>query len=312
MLESFLHARGRDYRFQMSSPVTAFDACWRLSPHLAWGTISMREVAQETWKRIKSLKDRDDHNSKKWRASLISFMGRQHWHCHFMQKLEDEPRLEFENLHPLYDGLRPDIADSEKLQAWIEGKTGYPFVDACMRALHQHGWINFRMRAMLMSFASYHLWLPWRATGLHLARQFVDYEPGIHWSQVQMQSGTTGINTIRVYNPIKQGIDQDPSGAFVRAYVPELYEVPDAFIHEPWKWMGRSTSSYPRPIVDQGLAAKAAKEAIYALRKKAGHYEEALGIVAKHGSRRAGIPMTGRKPQARSKGARPAQLLLDL
>ena len=312
MLESFLSVRGRDYRFQMSSPVTAFDACSRLSPHLAWGTISMREVAQDTWKRINALKDRDDAISKKWRASLISFMGRQHWHCHFMQKLEDEPRLEFENLHPLYDGLRPDNAEPEKLQAWLDGKTGYPFADACMRALNQHGWINFRMRAMLMSFASYHLWLPWRATGLHLARQFVDYEPGIHWSQVQMQSGTTGINTIRVYNPIKQGIDHDPSGAFIRAYVPELQDVPDAFIHEPWTWMGGSTLSYPRPIVDQALAAKAAKEAIYALRKKAGHSEGARGIAAKHGSRRAGIPMTGRKPQAQSKAARSAQLLLDL
>lgn len=310
-LDSFLHVRGRDYRFQMSSPVTAFDACSRLSPHLTWGTISMREVFQETRKRLNALKDRSDPISKKWSASLISFMGRQHWHCHFIQKLEDEPRLEFENLHPLYDGLRPDEPDPAKLQAWIKGSTGYPFVDACMRALNQHGWINFRMRAMLMAFASYHLWLPWRVTGLHLARQFVDYEPGIHWSQVQMQSGTTGINTIRVYNPIKQGLDHDPSGAFVRAYVPELRDVPDAFIHEPWKWMGGSTIAYPSPIVDHALAAKAAKEAIYGLRKRAGHYEEARAIAAMHGSRRSGIPMTGRKDQARSKRAQSSQLLLD-
>jgi len=72
------------------------------------------------------------------------------------------------------------------------------FVDACMRALIQTGWINFRMRAMLVSFSSYHLWLHWREPGLHLARVFTDYEPGIHWSQVQMQSGTTGINTLRI------------------------------------------------------------------------------------------------------------------
>ncbi|MFX9042693.1 FAD-binding domain-containing protein, partial [Acinetobacter baumannii] len=86
-----------------------------------------------------------------------------------------EPRIEFENLHLAYDGLRPTQADAARLAAWAEGRTGYPFIDACMRALDRHGWIKFRMRAMLMSFASYHLWLPWRETGLHLARRFVDY-----------------------------------------------------------------------------------------------------------------------------------------
>ena len=310
-LNSFLGERGRDYRFQMSSPVTAFDACSRLSPHLTWGTISMREVAQATSQRIRAISHLDDPASRSWRASLISFMGRQHWHCHFMQKLEDEPRLEFENLHRAYDGMRPDVADPQRLAAWCAGETGFPFIDACMRALHHHGWINFRMRAMLMSFASYHLWLPWRDSGLHLARQFVDYEPGIHWSQVQMQSGTTGINTMRVYNPVKQGIDQDPTGAFVRAHVPELAAVPDAFIHEPWRWPGASTLRYPPPIVDHAAAAKAARDALYALRRGSGHRDAAREIAAKHGSRKAGIPMTGRKVKVAPKVADASQLTLD-
>ncbi len=310
-LESFLGERGRDYRFQMSSPVTAFDACSRLSPHLTWGTISMREVAQATSKRIRAISHLNDSASKKWRASLISFMGRQHWHCHFIQKLEDEPRLEFENLHRAYDGLRPDIADPQRLAAWCAGETGFPFIDACMRALHQHGWINFRMRAMLMSFASYHLWLPWRDSGLHLARQFIDYEPGIHWSQVQMQSGTTGINTMRVYNPVKQAIDQDPTGAFVRAHVPELATVPDGFIHEPWRWPGAATLCYPPPIVDHAAAAKAARDALYARRKSSGHREAAREIASKHGSRKSGIPMTGRQIKANSKATDASQLTFD-
>ena len=311
-LAGFLGERGRDYRFRMSSPVTAFEACSRLSPHLTWGTISMREVAQASVNRIREIKYQNDPAAKNWRASLISFMGRLHWHCHFMQKLEDEPRLEFDNLHRGYDGVRPDIADLSKLDAWCTGQTGFPFIDACMRALDQHGWINFRMRAMLMSFASYDLWLPWRASGLHLARQFVDYEPGIHWSQVQMQSGTTGINTMRVYNPVKQGLDQDPTGAFIRRLVPELEGVPDAFIHEPWKWSGASSLAYPPPIVDHATAAKAAKDALYALRKGAGYQELARKIVTKHGSRKAGTPATGRKPKAKAKGVQTDQLALDL
>jgi deoxyribodipyrimidine photo-lyase len=289
MLDSFLNERGREYRYQMSSPVTAFDASSRLSPHLTWGTISMREVAQASWARLRELKQSAQHEAKSWRASIISFCARQHWHCHFMQKLEDEPRIEFENLHRAYDGLRPDTVDVDRLDAWQKGNTGFPFIDACMRALNQHGWINFRMRAMLMSFASYHLWLPWRESGLHLARKFVDYEPGIHWSQVQMQSGTTGINTMRIYNPVKQGYDQDPAGIFVRSFVPELKAVPDIFLHEPWLWPGAADLCYPDPIVDHVAAAKAARETLYAVRKTADHKISARRIVEKHGSRKSGL-----------------------
>lgn len=315
-LDSFLNERGREYRYQMSSPVTAFDASSRLSPHLTWGTISMREVAQASWARMRDLKLSDAHDTKSWRASMISFSGRQHWHCHFMQKLEDEPRIEFENLHRAYNGIRPDTADAARLEAWSSGNTGFPFIDACMRALNSHGWINFRMRAMLMSFASYHLWLPWRESGLHLARKFVDYEPGIHWSQVQMQSGTTGINTMRIYNPVKQGHDQDPAGIFVRAFVPELNAVPDAFLQEPWLWPNAVDLPYPAPIVDNAKAAKAARDALYVIRKSPTHKAAARKIVDKHGSRKTGMPMTGQGHRAHPKSAKPkpantAQISMD-
>ena len=311
-LASFLNERGRNYRYQMSSPVTAFGASSRLSPHLTWGTISMREVAQASWARMQALKLSNAPDSRSWRASMHAFAGRQHWHCHFMQKLEDEPRLEFENLHRAYDGLRPAVADAQRLSAWSDGVTGFPFIDACMRALNQHGWINFRMRAMLMSFASYHLWLPWRDSGLHLARKFVDYEPGIHWPQVQMQSGTTGINAMRIYNPVKQGYDHDPEGAFVRAHVPELSTVPSAFIHEPWRWEGAASLPYPAPIVDNIAAAKAAREALHTIRKSTGHKADARKIVVKHGSRKAGMPITGQKRRQKAKPAGGSQLVLDL
>jgi deoxyribodipyrimidine photo-lyase len=310
-LDSFLYQRGKDYRFQMSSPRTAFDASSRLSPHLTWGTISMREVAQASWARMRELKADAAPAAKSWRASMISFSGRQHWHCHFMQKLEDEPRIEFENLHRAYDGVRPVTADAARLEAWSNGTTGYPLIDACMRALNAHGWINFRMRAMLMSFASYHLWLPWRISGLHLARKFVDYEAGIHWSQVQMQSGTTGINTMRIYNPVKQGYDHDPAGVFVRAHVPELAGVPDAFIHEPWRWSEATTLAYPSPIIENAAAAKAARDTLYAIRKSSDHKVAARKIVNKHGSRKAGMPKADQKRSAKPKPVSGSQYVMD-
>lgn len=312
ILRSFLNRRGRDYRFQMSSPVTAFDASSRLSAHLAWGTLSLREVAQATQARTRALAGSPDPDARRWRGSMTSFMARLHWHCHFMQKLEDEPRIEFENLHRAYDGLRATPADRHRLAAWTRGTTGFPFVDACMRALNQHGWINFRMRAMLMSFASYQLWLPWRETGLHLARKFVDYEAGIHWPQVQMQSGTTGINTLRIYNPVKQGLDHDPEGRFIRAYVPELDPVQDAFLHEPWRWPQASSLSYPSPIVDHLVAARAARETLHTLRKGLDHRQTARAIVTKHGSRKETGLGTNRKPKIAKPRKNPAQMAFDL
>ena len=218
-------------------------------------------------------------------------MGRLHWHCHFMQKLEDEPALEHQNIHPGYNSLRqPSDTDAARLTAWQNGETGLPFVDACMRYLSATGWLNFRMRAMLMAISSYHLWLHWRMPGLHLARQFVDYEPGIHWPQVQMQSGTTGINTVRIYNPIKQGHDQDPEGEFVRRWVPELAEIEGGAIHEPWKTPLAASlldKRYPMPIVDYLQSAREARQKIYAIRKDAGFRSQAASILDKHGSRKS-------------------------
>ena len=124
---------------------------------------------------------------------------------------------------------------------------------------------------MLISVASYPLWLHWKPVVDWLATQFVDYEPGIHWSQVQMQSGTTGINTTRVYNPIKQAMDHDPHGEFVRQWLPVMQRVPDAWIFEPWKmpqmiqekcWViiGRD---WPMPIVELASATREAKQRMH-------------------------------------------------
>jgi deoxyribodipyrimidine photo-lyase len=217
---------------------------------------------------------------------LRSFQARLAWRDHFMQKLEDEPEIEVRCLHPDYEGLRPRETDAARLAAWEAGETGLPFVDACMRYLRATGWLNFRMRSMLVAVASYHLWLDWRATGPHLARQFTDYEPGIHWPQVQMQSGTTGMNTVRIYNPVKQGRDQDPTGVFTRAWVPELKDVPDRFLQEPWLWEGAGRLRYPPPVVDVAEAARLARDAVWGVRRGAAFRAEAGRIVERHASRK--------------------------
>ncbi len=290
LLKTFLYLRGENYSREMSSPVTAFHSCSLLSPQISFGTISLKEIFQAVSKRQIELQTMSKSVRGNWASAMRSFGGRLRWHCHFIQKLEDEPKIEFANFHRAYDSIRLEC-NEDFLRAWQEGKTGFPMIDATMRCLIATGWINFRMRAMLMSFASYHLWLPWQKTAMHLARLFTDYEPGIHYSQAQMQSGTTGINAVRIYNPIKQGFDQDPQGIFIRKWLPELSSMPDEFIHAPWQ-KPEFLNDYPLPIVDEVIARKAAAQKIYSLRKNSGHKLVAKKIVTKHGSRKSGLKQT--------------------
>ena len=272
----------------------------------------MKEVSQTATLRARALKPLKTRDG--WKGAVSSFRARLHWRDHFMQKLEDQPAVEHQNFHPAYQNLRSTMPDQERLEAWRKGETGVPFVDACMRSLNATGWLNFRMRAMLVSFSSYNLWLDWRQPGEHLARVFTDYEPGIHWPQVQMQSGTTGINTIRIYNPIKQGQEHDPTGAFVRRWVPELTDVPDAFIHEPWRYDGGGVilgKTYPQPIVDVAASARFARDRVWAVRREAGFGETAGRIQDKHGSRKSNIPNRGQRPKtAKPKPSAQLDLLL--
>ena len=282
LLSTFLNSRGENYQYEMSSPISAEKSCSRLSTHLTYGTISHRSVFQEATQK----KEKIQLTNKNFAKSINSFLSRLHWRSHFIQKLEDQPSIEHESFIPVYDQIREK--DFRKLDAWIEGKTGVHFIDACMIYLRNHGWINFRMRAMLASFASYNLWLDWRYFGPRLAALFTDFEPGIHYSQLQMQSGTTGINTIRMYNPYKQALDQDPEAKFIKSQLPEYNNFPPSFFFKPPELSNNENlfnDSKLETIVDVTKTAKFARDKIFSIRKLPEHQKMAKNVFIRHGSR---------------------------
>lgn len=247
LLESFLNERcllHAGYRVEMGSPLHAHETCSRLSPHLTWGSLSTKRASQAAM----------DRESRPRRGSMMhrnSFHRRLRWRDHFLQKFESLSWMEFRCINPARETLHGwnDLF----YERWATGQTGYPFVDACMRSLNATKWINFRARAMLVSFASYALNLDWRRFAPHLARTFLDYEPGIHYSQLQMQSGTTHGSPPRIYNPIKQSVEKDPDGEFIRQWIPELRDLSDDAIHLP---RDESRGGYPAAIVSPGTLWK--------------------------------------------------------
>jgi deoxyribodipyrimidine photo-lyase len=278
-LTDFLTRRGRWYRGGISSPNTAMTAGSRLSVHLAWGTLTTKQIWHAVKNRLEQL-DPKDPTTTRWRNSLQAFLSRLHWRDHFTQRLESEPELEFRSIHPCYRDVPYENADL-LFTAWKDGRTGYPMVDAVMRCLASTGFVNFRMRAMVVSFACHALHLDWRMIHPHLAGVFRDYDPGIHLNQLQMQAGVVGWNAIRVYNPTKQLKDWDPDCRFVKQWIPEFQDQSPEHILN-----GEYPRTYPQPVVSFAERTREMTETLYAIRRTAAAISITPGVYAKHGSRK--------------------------
>ncbi len=277
---SFFESRHEGYMNNISKPEASRSSCSRLSPYISWGNISIRQVYQKAIK-IKSNDIRKKH--------ISAFISRLRWQAHFIQKFEMEHTMEHASVNKGYHKLKKSISEQYQ-KAWREGQTGFPLVDASMRCLNETGYLNFRMRAMLVSFFTHILWQPWQAATSHLSQQFLDFEPGIHFPQLQMQAGETGINNLRIYNPTTNSLKHDPDASFIRKWVPELAKLNTPFVHEPYLMTEleeglydfKLDRDYPYPIVDIKENRKRASEILWNMRTDPEVLRESFRILKRH------------------------------
>ncbi|KJH69632.1 FAD-binding domain-containing protein [Aliterella atlantica] len=266
-LDSFLDERFGGYHWKISRPWhTQQGATSHLSPHLAFGTISVRQVYQRTKERAAELAD-----NPKAQFSLKAFRDRLRWHDSFTQRLYNHPELFDTNRYSEFDRYySPAELDEEKQElfaAWKEGQTGFPLVDASMRQLLAMGWMNFRMRAMCATFLCINCGISWHHGATHYIKYLVDTDLAINQWQWQMQAGVTNplSDTFRIYNPNKNLEESGGDLKFIYHWVPELRgysltEILDgAYLNE---------SPYPAPMIDWAETRKVNGKIVSNLRKQ--------------------------------------------
>ncbi len=242
LLEDFA-TRAQHYRAARDFP--GVKGVSYLSVHNRFGTISIRALARFAT-RAKG------PGPETWLSELI-------WRDFYFQVLWHHPHVTRSAFRPEYDAIRWP-GDPRHFSAWCEALTGYPIVDAAMRQLNHTGYMHNRLRMVVASFLAKDLLVDWRRGEKYFADQLIDFDlaannGGWQWAA---STGCDAQPYFRIFNPVTQSQRFDPQGKFIRRYLPELAQVPDAFIHTPWE-MGaldqqaascRIGRDYPAPIVD--------------------------------------------------------------
>jgi deoxyribodipyrimidine photo-lyase len=239
-LERFLDTAAGRYHEDRDRP--DLDGTSRLSPYLRFGVISVRqcfESAQQAAHADPAL----ERGVSKWLDEIV-------WREFYSAILEEHPRVLRQNYRREYDAVVWND-DPEAFEAWCEGRTGYPIVDAGMRQLRATGWMHNRVRMIVASFLTKDLLIDWREGERLFFERLVDGDPasnngGWQWAA---STGTDAQPYFRIFNPVAQGRRWDPEGRYVRRWVPELSRVPDPYVHAPWE-ADDPPEAYPAPIVD--------------------------------------------------------------
>ncbi len=249
-LKTFIDYRYKGYHWKLSQPFLALKgATSQLSPHIMWGTLSVRQINKLAYEKAHYFKE---IGQKKLEFSLRAFLDRLRWHESFTQRLYFHPELAQKNWYSEFDSLynwQLTPQQEEYLHKWKEGQTGFPLVDASMRQLQQYGWLNFRMRAMVVTFLCINCGVSWFHGAKHFMNCLVDGDIAINHWQWQMQAGITNplAKTIRIYNPEKSLQDKDPNLEFVNIWLPELkgFNLEQILARE---YLGKV--KYPQPMLD--------------------------------------------------------------
>ncbi|WP_040320017.1 cryptochrome/photolyase family protein [Aeromicrobium marinum] len=239
--EEAARRRWRDWKEQVTQyddvrDLPGVDRTSRMSVHLKWGTIHPRTL----------LADLDGHDSDGVRSYVREIAFREF----YADVLHHRPDSAHGYYNPALARMEYD-RPGESLDAWRTGTTGYPIVDAGMRQLAAEGWMHNRVRMIVASFLVKDLHVEWTHGAAHFMDRLADGDlaSNQHGWQWVAGCGTDASPYYRVFNPTTQGKKFDPDGTYVRRWVPELRDVPDRFVHEPWT-APTPPDGYPAPIVD--------------------------------------------------------------